>query len=683
MKPDEITPRFVQSRYNALTDRWGTRNERMDNYEKLYLLDMWESAPEPDERRISAPTCWNVVESFRTLLLTRAPVISVPPSEVKAVATDQAEMIEKYLYGVWYQARVMDALNLAEWNASCLGEGVLRCVYDGEMVEDELPLVVQALDPRTVYASPSGRAGQDLELVHAFERPRREIEQEWGVMLTRPEDAGSKLDEWLDEEVDFIDYWRVDVEEVEEEVSTDEKTDKRMEEEEPGALARLIALAKRALRAGAPEGQGEGETSAAEVEPGVLGEEEEEEGEEPETRKVRRRVVTNCVVVEEQFVKEPVKMPGYKRLPFVRYPGIATPMADEDSSLSVLFAITGGVRKNGAMGLAAALNELLAMKQRIIEMYANGALVTDDETLELDLSPRAVNYVRKGATWGFIVPPGPHPAVDQQMMLVEKLVQDATVSATMMGRYVGDVSGIAMSAMNNPVLMRIAHRQQVRERAYQELNGLILALTEEYAPAEGWTVWGIDRKGKTLELRLRPKDIDGYYRNRVELSASLPKDEAGEIMSLAQLVGQKLISRETFLDQLQRMKHLSSQSPQDEMKRILRDALLFEGPATETLAKLVLAEYSEELAEVLGQGIQGTRGQGAAPGAGPAGPSVPPGTGGAPMPPGAGPMMGMPSSVVPPQAVPPAVGAGGPEALARMMAMMGNPPPGAAGPEGE
>jgi len=721
MKPSDITPRFVQSRYDALRERWGTRNERMDDYEKLYLLDMWEGGPEPDERRISAPVCWNVVESFRTLLLTRPPVISVPPSEVKGVATDQAEMIEKYLYGVWYQARVMDALNLTEWNASCLGEGVLRCVYDGETVEDELPLVVQALDPRTVYASPSGRTGQDLEVIHAFKRPRREIEAEWGVMLTRPEGEGTKLEEWLDEEVDFIDYWRVDVEEVEEEVErVSESASQR--EEEPGALARLIALARRALRAGAPEGAGgpfgkaqgrQGEIGTVTCEclecghkmestehcadlvcpecggqmrrverPGVgmLGGAEEVERvsesasqreEEPETRKVRRRVVTNCVVVEEKFVKDPVKMPGYKRLPFVRYPGIATPMKDEDGMLSVLFAITGGVRKNGAVGLAAAMNELLAMKQRIIEMYANGALVTDDEDMTLDLSPGAVNYVRQGRTWGFIVPSGPHPAVDQQMMLVEKLVQDATVSATMMGRYVGDVSGIAMSAMNNPVLMRVAHRQQVRERSYQELNALILGLTEEYAPAEGWTVWGIDRKGTTLELRLKPMDIDGYYRNRVELSASLPKDEAGEIMSLAQLVGQKLISRETFLDQLQRMKHLSSQSPQDEMKRILRDALLFEGPATETLAKLVLAEYSEELAEVLGQGVgegdKGTRGQGAVP----PGPPPPPGPPGGP---GGGPMMGMPPSVVPPQAVPPAVGAGGPEALARMMAMMGQGP---------
>ena len=261
------------------------------------------------------------------------------------------------------------------------------------------------------------------------------------------------------------------------------------------------------------------------------------------------------------------------------------------------------------------------------------------------------------------MPPGPHPAVDQQIALIEKLMQDATVSAAMMGRPMGSLSGMALSIINNPAMMKIAHRQQVRERAYQELNSIILGLTEEYAPVEGWYVWGADKAGVTFELALKPADIGGYYRNRVELSASLPKDEAGEIMALANLVGQKLISRETFLDQLQRIKSLSSQSPQDEMKRILRDLLLFEGPTAEKMAQVVLADYSEELAAALT----------APPPQPPPGPvpGAPPGPPGGP---GMGPMMGMPPGVVPPQAVPEAVGAGGPEAMARMMAMQGNAP---------
>ena len=678
MKPGDITTQFVHSRFEALKSRWGERNSRMDEMERLYLLDMWQDAPEPDERRISAPVCWNIVESFRTLLLTRPPVISVPASEVKAVETDRADQIEKYLYGAWHQAHVSDALHLAEWHASCLGEGVLRCVYDPETVEDEFPLVVQALDPRTVYATPSGRAGQDLEVIHSWERSRREIEAEWGVKLARPREAYVDIEEWLDEEVEFIDYWRVDVERVTEELSTD----KGQEQEEPtGTLARLVAAAKKALGAGAPAELaglvGAGAEAGAEEEAQGKGKRKGKEAAQPTRRTVRRRVVTNCVVVEDKMVKEPVRMPGYGRLPFVRYPGISTPLSDENGALSVLFAITGGTRKNGAVGLAAAMNELLAMKQRIIEMFANGAIMTDDESLTLDFTPGSINYIRKGAQWSFLMPPGPHPAVDQQMGLMERMVQDATVSASMMGRYQGDMSGLMMSAINNPVLMRIAHRQQVRERAYEELNEIILQLTEEYAPADGWYVWGEDRLGGVLELRLKPAEIGGYHRNRVELSASLPKDEAGEVMSLANLVGQKLISRETFLDQLQRIKHLAGQSPQDEMKRILRDQLLFEGPTAETLAKVVLSEYSQELAEAMGMGPKPPVPPmpPMPPGMGPGGPGpgMPPGPPGAP---GQGPMMGMPPGVVAPQGLPEAVGAGGPEALARMMAMQGEPVPG-------
>ncbi len=424
----------------------------------------------------------------------------------------------------------------------------------------------------------------------------------------------------------------------------------------------MVEMARRALVAGGGEPGAVSGEQLGEVEEGAeergRGGAEEQEG---KARKVRRRVVTNCVVVEGQLVKEPVRMAGYKRLPFIRYAGITTPLANEDGALSVLFPITGGVRKSGAIGLVAAFNELLAMKQRIIEMFANGALITDDDTLDLDFSPGSVNYVRKGATWNFLVPPGPHPAADQQVALVEKLIQDATVSAAMMGRPMGSLSGMALSIINNPAMMKIAHRQQVRERAYQELNGIILSLTEEYAPVEGWYVWGTDKAGVTFELALKPADIGGYYRNRVELSASLPKDEAGEIMALANLVGQKLISRETFLDQLQRTKSLSSQSPQDEMKKILRDLLLFEGPTAEKLAQVVLADYSEELAAALSP-----------PPAPP--PSPPRQTGGEAE--GMGPMMGMPPGEVPPQAMPEAVGAGGPEAMARMMAMQGNAPPG-------
>ena len=165
-----------------------------------------------------------------------------------------------------------------------------------------------------------------------------------------------------------------------------------------------------------------------------------------------------------------------------------------------------------------------------------------------------------------------------------------------------------------------------------------------------------------MEVQLRPDEIAGYYRNRVELTASLPKDEAGEIMVLSSLVDKRQLSRETFLDQLQRIKRFSVQSPTDEMKRIMRDAMLFEGPTAEVLARLILTEYDAELADMLQQQLQQQQAQ--------PGPEPAPG----PQPGGQGPMGGIPTSVVPPGAVPPMMGPEG------MMAMEGNPPPQAGGP---
>ena len=129
-------------------------------------------------------------------------------------------------------------------------------------------------------------------------------------------------------------------------------------------------------------------------------------------------------------------------------------------------------------------------------------------------------------------------------------------------------------------------------------------------------------------------------------------------MSLASLVQQNLLSRETLLDELQQVKRLASQSPQDEVKRILRDRLWFDGDTAKRLAEVVLSEYDPGLAEVLGVGGGGGgQTRGSAPTMPPGGPGMAPaGPGGAPMPPGpGGPMGGMLPGIVPPQGMPGAV----------------------------
>ncbi len=631
MNLSDITERFVQERRDALERRWGARNERMNDYEKLYLLDMWESQAEPDERRIALPIAWTRVEAFRPLFLAQHPVISVPLSHIQAVEQRRADKIEKYLYGVWYEANVLQAADLAEWSACCLGEGVFRCLYTDEMADDELPLLITALDPREVYATPGTRPGRDREVVHYMQRRRRDIEAEWGHTLKeggRPTNA-EELELWLDGDVDYIDYWREELVEVEEEIAPEP-------EEELGPLAKAMDWARRQME-------------------DVFGTERPAEPEGPATRNVKRRQIINCVLADEEFVKKPVVMPGYNRIPFIRYPGISTLLPDQDGALSVLFPITAGSHKPGTVGVAAAMSELATFKQRIIELYAAGAFVTDDNSLtSVDTKPGALNYIARDTKLNWLAPPGPHPTIDQQMALLDQQLEDATVSRAMMGQVGREMSALAISAMNNPVMMRVASRQLLRERAYQDLNELILSLTEQYAPPDGWHVSGPNQDGMDTEVQLRPDEIGGYYRNRVQLTASLPKDEAGEIMVLSQLVDKRQLSRETFLDALQKIKRMPTQSPMDEMKRILRDTMLFEGPTAQALAQLVLSDYDAELAAAL-QPQPAPQPQ--TPG-GPAGPA------------GQGPMEGLPTSVLPPGAVPPQVG------LESMMGMEGTPMPG-------
>lgn len=682
MEPKQITVEFVEGRYKALKAKWSERNTRMDVYEKLYRLELWRDSPEPDERRVTVPTCWNTVETNRTLLLTRPPVISVPPSQVKEIETERADRLEKVLYGTWRQGHVLAAAGDAEWYASCLGQGVLRYVYNPRHVEDEFPLLVQGVDPRNVYPNPSGQPFLDLEICHGWKRPRREIEAEWGNAFPRQEGlSGKALEEWLDEKVDFIDYWRVDV--VEEEAGPEQKKERM---EPVGSLARLIDGAKRFLgRQSTEEGEvPQGEQEGEEGEPSRGGASAVPTGKAGGARKVRRRKVTNCVVADGKMVKKAGRLPGYALVPYIRFPGIGTPLAGADGALSVLYPLTDGsqVGESGSMGVATAEAEAVSMRHRVVEMFATGAWWTDDPGLDrLDFTPGALNHLAKGTQVQMLAPQRPSPAVDEQVQLLDRYIEDSTFPSVMQGRYVGDLSGIALSALTNPVLMKIASRQQVRERAYELLNEGLLRLVEEYATGpeypQGWYVDGRDAKGQRFELRVTPEDVAGYYRNDVKLSASLPKDETGELMALSAFVDKKQISRETFLDRLQQTKGMSSQSPQDEMKRILRDVMLFESPAMQRVAQLVLSEYSQELAEALQGQPQGL------PQPGQPQPVPPPGPGG----PGAGPMMGMPPQVVPPQAMPEAVGMGGAEDLARMMAMQGEappmpPPPGMPGPGG-
>lgn len=637
----KYTADWVQGRADTMKSNLQERESLMDDMEAIYLLDVWQGAKGEDERRVTSPRGMMVVEAARMLLFTKRPILEVPPSDVRKISQDSADAMEKYLYGAWDQMRMHHINDLTEWYATCLGMGVTRVVYDPMTPRDEYPIIAQALDPRKVYYTPDPRRPfSDREVAHWMKRTRRDIINEWGEYpdLT-PELMAS--DNWLSEEVDYIDYWATDIVEAPVEEEEDE------EEEMVGMLGRAVKAVRDFV--GAPEG------------------EEEEEGDrtgDAERDMRLKRVAINGVLVEGQWLKEPVVLPGYERCPFFRWGGITTPLEDHNANLSVLYPITGGARTGGAQGLTATENELISMQLRITEQFANAAAVVNDPDLaQLDTAPGAVNVSQKpdlNIQW--VVPPNTGPDVAGFVAQLNSLAEQATIPSALMGQYQAAVSGVALSMLTNPVLMRVAGRQREREEVLQELNKHILALTEEYAPTKGWTVWGQDSEGVEFEARLAPAEIAHYRRNRVKLSARLPNDAPNMAIALAQLVDRKMLSRRTGIEQVQQLFDLAGQSPSDELKQIMIEGILFEQDATrQAMAQRALQEYDQVLAaEVLRQEVAQEQ---------PAGPpGAPPG-----MPPGApaGPMAGMPPNAAPPQGMPAAVGAQNPEG---MMAMQAGPP---------
>lgn len=601
MNLSDLDEQFIVSRRDEMQRGTGTRNSRMTDYLKLYKMDLFPEQAEPGERRIASPRAFTVIESYRTLLFTRRPVINVEESAVKQIHQHQAEAIEKYLYGAWHETRFLDVIDEVEFWACTAGRGVFKILYQPEAPDDELPLMVQSVDPRHFYNNRSTfRPDRSVEVAHSFERSRREIEQDWGEIPddTRPKEQG-ELEKWLDEEIEYTDYWREVV--VEEDAEEDER--------EKGMMEQVAEAIRRAIG----------------------GDEEEEE-----PRTVRKRKVVNAVLAGDRFVKEPVFVPGYDRLPFFYWDGVHTPLSGKDQALSVLYPIAGGERKAGTQGLLATESQMLATKLRLVEIYANAAAITNDESLaNLDMRPGAVNVAgRDDYRIDWAMPPTQPPEVDRMMMQVEKLSEDATIPSALQGRYQGEISGVALSLMTNPVLMRIAARQRQREEVLQEANKLILSLTEEWAPAEGWTVWGADQRGQEFEVSLSPLDIHGYRRNTIKLSASLPKDAQGEMMLHANLVQQKLESRRTAINRMQELTGALGHTPHDEINQILIESILMDEDQTRRLmAMRALQDFDAALAVEIMQQVQEQPGPEPEPQR------------------GRGPMNGIPPEVVPPEAM--------------------------------
>ncbi len=599
MNLDGYTIDYILKRTEVLKRAVGNRNERMSRYERMYRMDVWDTPPMQNEMRVTMPVGFDSVEKMRALLITRRPQVSVPYDSSEMAKQTKAQKLESYLYGVMARTNFYRLLADGEWNAMCLGQGILKACWMPGVAYDEFPLAVNAPDPRTVYGTRNVSKTRYTELVQTWERSRREIIDEWGLTDYKPpaDLAFDRQASWLDEKVNYIEYWQevYDWEEVEK------------PKPKPKTIAELageLMLHQQTAASGIPEEYDAG------------GEDEPPEEEEPQRRRVRR--IVHAVVIEEKpaavvtgtapasndlsavapgrWVKQPKVVPGYSVIPYFKWSGISTPLAGENEDLSILYPLTNGDGGKNAMGVLAAMSILASIDLNSAVASPNAPWFTDDDTVDIDTDPNAINRVKPGSkVWRGEVDTT-NPAVVRVKEQLTGIVNNVTVPEVMSGQ-VYQLSGQAISGLTNAFQMLLAFKQQDRESMLESFFGMILELTKEYAVGDGWTAYGQNANGRFVEQTVKSEDIYEGVRVQAKLSASLPKDEMAMVGLLVNLVQSDIISVETALDQVQKLIGLAGDTPMDEMKRWLRDKILREGSVAKVLAEASGKEALEALAE--------------------------------------------------------------------------------------
>lgn len=649
ISPKDISSDYILSRRAAImrSADASKRIQRMDKYEQMYRMDVYRDARSPDQVRVSMPVAAETVEKMRALLVTRPAVVTVPFNSADPADQHRGQQLEQWLYGALSRANFQKVLFDAEWFAMCLGLGVIRYHYDPEVPEDDFPIILSAPDPRTVFGLENAQRDRFVECVHTWDRSRREIESEFGVKLSRPADlAPEAVAAHLDGLVSYTEYW-LEVQSKEKQPAS-EPVEETMAERVAKAMQRQMA-AQAGLDPDAPELQAD--------EPAQV------------TRRVRK--IYHAIIVGDafpgeigaRFIKKPVLMKGFSRIPFVFWAGTSTPLPGANSHLSVLFPLSNGDAGDQALGVLAAQNALASLDIDSALRAPNAPLWTDDPNAQIDTSPDAVNKLQPGSTLQRVNTDVTNAAVMRGLELMTGQAARHTVPSILSGDNVQQLSGQAISGYATVFQMLVGYRQKERERALELLCAGVLRLVEEWAdPDEGLSAWGVNALGGYVDATIKPEDIGGVYRVQVKLSASMPKDDVGMISLLSMLQEKGQYSMESLLDQVQKLIGIAADSPEDELVRILRDKWITEGDFVKQMAQLLSADYIDLILGRAGGGVTpeqiaqakalmmpqpAQQGAGGAPGQGmpQGGMAEPPMPQGAEMPAGA--MNGMPAGMMP------------------------------------
>jgi len=501
--------------------------------------------PEDQETRINIPLGYATVEGYRTMLLSRPPLITVPTSAIQAVHQEQAEAIEKMLYALWEYNNVNGAIQDALWHALAEGWGVLQIVYDAD-AEDrgECPLYAKAIDPLNFYPMPSDKPGEWSYVILLEERLvgelRRTFVEGRDGRLRTTRIAAQALEGLEDtQKVVVIGYW-------------------------------------------------DNEHFATGIAPyGLYGDEEAD------------------VPGEVRWLQEPTEH-ELGQIPFVVFFGIQLPYRNkgERIGVSVLWPVEGLIRyicqlfSQKATIIARFADPTLVTKTMEGRGFEGTGLYGGQLPLELEEDA----YYLQPPTQAL-------SSVDVQIEEILGQFEQAALPRHVLGQLtVSRLSGVAMNLLRTPVLMKIAFKQMNIERALEKMNEMFLRIVEKRVTKPIY-IWGTMPDGTPIETLLDAETIGGYYRNRVKLSASLPTDEPAVVAMLTALVQLNIMSKRAARDIIQQtFRDLSPQSLKQEEDQILIETLL-EMPAIKSALMMDAAQEAglPILEELMGSQAQKPR----------------------------------------------------------------------------
>lgn len=615
--PSQIDAEFISKRTSVLEKMYGNRNTRMKLYERMYRLDTYDgSAAAAEEIRVALPIAHNLVEKSRAMMIGRPPVVSVPSVGTNEEGKETAEKIERWMIGALSRMQFVSRLADAEFWAACAGKGWLKLTWDPFAMEDEFPIVLVAPDPKTLFPRYNNRRDRVVELADIRMRTRRDIEDEWGGLgfkFSRPIGLDSaQTAEWMEEEIRYIEYWLETIQFV----KNDEKNEGGSQKNviDSPALSRIQRVVQGADGENVASFKGlEGENEPFEKkEPGEnenkeIPDDTDDFKNEPAPNKKKIRRVIHSVVAEDiltsieqekngalgiAVIKSATHFGRYDRIPFFGWPGKSVPLPGEHADQSVLYPLAKGDASAGALGVFGAYQALASIDIQSAIDSPNAPIFSDDPDHAISMERNKVNYVSPGTKVWRLQPDVTNPAVQRAMASMQDQMFRSGIHELMDGP-AHMVSGQSVSGQASVHQMVIGQRMNLLQEELSRMLEFALRLVRSCAVDEKWEAYGTTTRGEFVKMSLGSEDVPENPRVLVKLSASMPKDSIGLASVLSALAAKNQISLETFLDLFQKLPEfgLASDSPAEEIERILRDRMLMSGPMAESLAQALSMGY--------------------------------------------------------------------------------------------